>query len=130
MIATYEKGWQKAKEGLRRKRQETSEDSDSESEPEEEFIVLVVPHTVARGNTQDLEKQRARSRPAAQIVPSSSLGIALGNVARLADDPEDPDDPDGSSEYESSWYSRSMRSRSSLRSCRWHKQHQGSKKRS
>ena len=47
MIATYEKGWRKAKEGLRRKRQETSEDSDSESEPEEEFIVLVVPHTVA-----------------------------------------------------------------------------------
>jgi hypothetical protein len=76
---------------------------------------------------QNLEAQRAGSRPAAQIVPESSLGVALGNVARLVEDPEDPDDPSGSSsDYESS-YSRSNRSRSSSRSRR-HRRSRSSKK--
>ena len=37
--------------------------------------------------------QRAGSRPAAQIVPNSSLGVALGNVTKLLENPEDPEDP-------------------------------------
>jgi hypothetical protein len=80
---------------------------------------------------QDLATRRAGSRPAAQIVPDSSLGVALGKLAKRADEPSDPDDdPDGpddtSSGYDSD-YSRSAKSRSSSRSKR--RRHRKSKKR-
>ena len=65
-------------------------------------------------NAQRLETQRANSRPAAQLLPNSSLGAALGNIARMVDEPGGSDDPyDASSDYDSSVYSRSTRSRNS-----------------
>ena len=56
------------------------------------------------------------SRPAAQIVHASSLGIALENATCLVErqDSEDPDD--SSSDYESSVYSHSTTSYSSSKS--------------
>ena len=70
-------------------------------------------------NAQRLETQRANSRPAAQLLPNSSLGAALGNIARMVDEPGGSDDPyDASSDYDSSVYSRSTRSRDSSRSQR------------
>ena len=62
--------------------------------------------------------QGTGSRPAAQILPDSSLGVALGNLAHSHADPDNPSDPsESSSEYESS-YSRSTRSYGSSRSRR------------
>ena len=63
---------------------------------------------------QNLVSQRAGSRPAAQIVPDSSLGVALGRLAQNNEGPDDsgPDDPDDSSSGCDSSYSRSTRSRS------------------
>ena len=75
-------------------------------------------------NAQVLEAQRASSRPAAQLVPDSSLGAALGNIARMIEEPGDPDDPyDDSSDYNDSNYSRSTRSRDSSRSRRRRRRH-------
>ena len=70
---------------------------------------------------QDLSSKRAGSRPAAQIVPDSSLGVALGKLAQIEDQP-DPDDPDDNSDYpddtsyDTSSYSRTSRSYSRSRS--------------
>jgi hypothetical protein len=72
---------------------------------------------------QNLTSQRAGSRPAAQIVPDRSLGVALGKLAQIEDQP-DPDDPDDNSDYPNdtssgygtSSYSRSSRSYSRSRS--------------
>jgi hypothetical protein len=58
-------------------------------------------------NAQQLETRRAGSRPAAQLVPESSLGMALGKVAQLDGDPDDDDPSDNSSEFEGSDYSYS-----------------------
>ena len=69
----------------------------------------------------DLVTRRAGSRPAAQIVPNSSLGVALGKIAKIADKPDGPDDPDHSSSGYSSDYSRSSRSQSRSRSRRRHR---------
>ena len=83
-------------------------------------------------NAQSLESQRANSRPAAQLVPDSSLGAALGNIARMVEGPYDSDDPyDNSSDYDSSVYSRSTRSRGSSRSrqrCRRHSKQRSNKR--
>ena len=54
------------------------------------------------GRAQVLESQRTGSHPAAQVVPSSGLGVALGNIARMERDLSDPSDE--SSDYESSVY--------------------------
>ena len=70
-------------------------------------------------NAQRLETQRANSRPADQLLPNSSLGAALGNIARMVDELGGSDDPyDASSDYDSSVYYRSTRSRDSSRSRR------------
>ena len=85
--------------------------------------------SVAHG--QNPEIRRAGSRPAAQIVPKSSLGVALGNVARMDESPEDPSDPsEESSDHESSSYSRSTRSHSRSRSRSRRRRRHGSKRRS
>ena len=84
-------------------------------------------------NAQSLESQRANSRPAAQLVPDSSLRAALGNIARMVEGPDDSDDPyDNSSDYDSSVYSRSTKSRGSSRSRQRRRRHskQRSNKRS
>jgi hypothetical protein len=121
------------KTGRRPRKSKNKQDTSSdESEPEEIFqIPLVARKKSADVNTRELEAKHAGSRPAAQIVPESSLGVTLGNVARLAKDPDDPDDPsESSSEYEGTSYSgsRSDISRSSSRSRRRHRHR--SKKRS
>ena len=86
------------------------------------FILPVVARhrsVASSNNAQVLEAQRANSRPVAQLVPDSSLGAALGNIARMVEEPGDPDDPyDDSSDYNDSNYSRSTRSRDSSRSRR------------
>ena len=80
---------------------------------------------------QNPETRRAGSGPAAQIVPNSSLGVALGNVARMNESPEDPSDSSGeSSDHESSAYSCSTRSHSRSRSRSRRRRRHGSKRRS
>ena len=76
-------------------------------------------------HAQNMEPRRAGSKPAAQIVPGSSLGVALGNVARMVQEPEDPDDSSSSSSESDS--SRSDRSYSSDRLRRRHRR-RGSKR--
>lgn len=112
-----------------RKHKKYPRDTESLGSEHEQFQVPpVTRHTpTTRDNIRRMETQRAGSRPAAQIVPNSSLGVALGKIARMSKDPEDPSDPT-SSEYESSIYSRSTRSYSSSRSR--HKRRHGSKRRS
>ena len=75
---------------------------------------------------QNLVSQRAGSRPAAQIVPNSSLGVALGRLAQKGEGPNDsgPDDPDDSDDDSSGYtssYSRSSRSQSRSGSRRRHR---------
>ena len=86
---------------------------------------------------QNLTSQRAGSRPAAQIVPDSSLGVALGKLAQIEDgpDPDDPDDDsnypdDTSSEDDTSSYSRTSRSYSRSRSRSKQRRRRRSKRRS
>jgi hypothetical protein len=76
---------------------------------------------------QNPEIHRAGSKPAAHIVPESSLGVALGNVARLIEGSEGPDDPSSSSSESEGGHSRSTRSYSSSRSRRRHRR-RGSKR--
>jgi hypothetical protein len=45
------------------------------------------------GHAQPTNLRRAASRPAAQIVRDSSLGVALGNVAEIHGDERNPDEP-------------------------------------
>ena len=78
-------------------------------------------------HTLTLESRRASSRPVAQIVPESSLGVALSNIARLVREPEDPDDFSSSSSDVGSSRSRSARSDSRSGSRRRHR-HRSSKK--
>ena len=87
--------------------------------------------TTPASQSQTLESRRASSRPIAQIVPESSLGVALSNIARMVKEPEDPDDfSSSSSDFESS-RSRSARSHSRSRSRRRHRSSKkGSKRKS
>jgi hypothetical protein len=125
MLNDYKKGRKKAEKNT--KRHKKAEDSSDESEDEEIFQMPPVSRqkSIASAN---LEVRRAGSKPAAQIVPDSSLGVALGNLAKLNKDPGDSGPSDDSSDYESSIYSRSTRSYSSSRSRR--KRRRNSKRRS
>jgi hypothetical protein len=130
MLNAYKKSQVKAKERTRKsknKRDVSSEDS----EPEEKFQVPLVArreNAAPKVSARELEAKRAESRPAAQIVPESSLGVTLGNVARLTGDPSDPDDSsESSSEYEGSSFSRSSYSSSRSRRGR-HRRRRGSRR--
>ena len=111
IIKAYERGRKEAGKNARKTRNEN----------EENFpIPPVVRHrsTTLHDHTQGLVGQRAGSRPAAQLVPNSSLGVALEKVARMVEQPDDPSEPsETTSDYESSSnYSRSVRSHNSSRS--------------
>jgi reverse transcriptase-like protein/aspartyl protease/zinc knuckle protein len=115
------------------KRHETS--SDSRSENDEDFpIPQISKHkkVVSAGHAGKNEIRRAASRPAAQIVRDSSLGVALGNVAfRHGDSGDDSSDSSydssNSSDSDDDEYSNSTRSYSSTRSRR-RRRHSKSKK--
>ena len=128
-IKVYKKNRGNAKRGknLKRPKDRNEETRDpDESDDEEDFEAPVA--SKAKGETpvdrgRSLEIRRASSRPAAQIVPDSSLGIALGNVAKLVGNSGDPDEPSSPSDDDSNdGYSTSSRSRSSIRS-RHHRSH-------
>jgi hypothetical protein len=104
ILDAYKRGQKKAKRNI--KRHKKAENSSDESEDEENFQIPPVPRhkNIASAN---LEVRRAGSKPATQIVPESSLGVALGNLAKINKDPGDTGPSDDSSDYESSIYSRS-----------------------
>ena len=121
ILDAYDRG-RNAKRSVKTPRQKIDEPPD-ESENEEIFqLPLVAKHRSAMPNSsaQNLETRRTGSRPAAQIVPNSSLGIALGNAAQMSRGQESSEASDDESEYttRSSGYSRSVRSCSSSRSRR------------
>ena len=125
ILETYEKTRKKPKKGSKwRSKNKAREYSDDESVTGKIASVPSVP----RHQSITAANRIAESRPAAQIIPNSSLGIALGNVARVSKDPGDSDDPsDTSSEYESSVYSTATSTRSystsDSRSKRRHQRH-------
>ena len=130
MLNAYKRSREKAKKRAgkpKNKRDASSEDSGSE----ENFqmpLVAMRENTTPKVDARELEAKRAGSRPAAQIVPESSLGITLGNVARLTGDPSDPDNSSGSSsEYEGSSSSRSSYNSSRSRRGR-HRRRRGSRR--
>ena len=118
ILDAYERG-RNAKRSVKTPKQRN--DDPNESEIEENFQILpVAKHRGAMPTSlaQNLETRRAGSRPAAQIVPNSSLGIALGNTAQMSRGLDSSEPSDDESEYttRSSSYSRSARSRSTSRS--------------
>ena len=120
ILDAYERG-RNAKRSVKTPKQRN--DDPNELEIEENFqIPLVAKHRGAMPTSlaQNLETRRAGSRPAVQIVPNSSLGIALGNAAQMSRglDPSEPSDDESEYTTRSSSYSRSARSRSTLRSRR------------
>jgi hypothetical protein len=86
-------------------------------DPKDSTKVLPVSGPRDNGNPRQSGNLRANSRPATQIVPDSSLGVALGNVAMRHGHPDDSDDSDdSSSDYDDGRSSTSTRSYSSTRS--------------
>ena len=107
ILETYEKTLKKTKKGNKRTSKNIAREySDDESVTGKNASVPSVP----RHQSVTATNRIAESRPATQIIPNSSLGIALGNVARVSKDPGDPSDT--SSEYESSVYSTATSARS------------------
>jgi hypothetical protein len=132
MIKEYERGRKEAKKSTQKLNEEKTT---SGNEGTSQVATVHKHRSIALpvvNNTPILETQRAGSRPAAQLVPESSLGVALERVARMVGDPDDPDElepSDGtSSEYESSNYSHSTGSRGSSKSRR--RRRHGSKRHS
>ena len=118
MIDEYSRGQKEARKGRKDPR-----------DLEKDFQAPAVPRHESIVSTKNAETRRAGSKPATQIVPNSSLGIALGNVAKLVGDPGDPDEPSSPSDYDSySEHSSSTRSHSSARSRRRHSHKRRSKK--
>jgi hypothetical protein len=114
MFDAYERGRKDVDEKAKKSKDRNKKPSDGNKE---NFQIPPVPRHKSITSVQNFEFQRAGSRPATQIVPDSSIGVALGNVAKLQKDSGGPGDPsDSSSEYESSSYSRSTRSYSRSRS--------------
>ena len=77
MFDAYQKGLMEAKGG---------HGEPKNASGRENFILPAVARhrsVASSNNAQVLEAQRANSRPAAQLVPDSSLGAALGNIARM-----------------------------------------------
>jgi hypothetical protein len=120
MIDAYKRGQKEAKKGHKRSKNRNKSPV-SRMNRSGRFQVPLVPKSMAQNES------RAGSRPAAQIVPDSSLGVALGNVARMAEDPDSSDPDESSSDFESSIHSMSTRSYSSSRSRR--RRHRRSKHR-
>ena len=84
ILDAYERGY-KAKKSMARTPKNRTKGSAKGSENKENVHQLSpVPkcNSIALlGHAQVLESQRTRSHPAAQIVPSSGLGVTLGNIA-------------------------------------------------
>ena len=130
LLEAYQRGHEQARQKSESKLERQDYPNESEDEKfEENFqIPVVARHKSIALSTQDLGTKRGNSKPAAQIVPDSSLGVALQKLARLNKDTENPNnsfDP-SDSDYKSSSYSRSTRSSSCSRTRRRKRRH-GSK---
>jgi hypothetical protein len=94
MYEAYKLGLSKAKKdkGTHKGRNKGSRDDTGNKEY---FQAPPVPRheSIAPVQSALFETRRAGSKPATQIVPGSSLGVALENIARMANGPDDPDGP-------------------------------------
>ena len=102
LLEAYEEGQKQAREII----DDFKDKMLTENNESFEMLSLTRHKSIAQ---PDLVTRRAGSRPAAQIIPNSSLGVALGKIAKIAEKPDDPDDPDYSSSGYTSDYSRSSR---------------------
>ena len=130
LLEAYQRGREQAKERFANKKYKYSDESEDEDSGMKFWIPVVTRHKSVASSNPDLKFKGGNSKPAAQIVPDSSLGVALGNLARMNRDIEGPSDPSDSSDsdYESSCCSKSTRS-SSRSQTRRKKRRRGSTRR-
>ena len=128
LLEAYQQGHEQARKKSKSKRQDYPNESEDEKFKENFQIPVVARHKSVASSTQDLGTKRGNSKPAAQIVPDSSLGVSLRKLARLNKDTENPNNSFDPSDldYKSSSYSRSTRSSSRSRT-RQRKRRHGSK---
>ena len=84
ILDAYERGYRAKKSMARTPKNRTKGSAKGSENKENVHQLSPVPkcNSIALlGHAQVLESQRTRSHPAAQIVPSSGLGVALGNIA-------------------------------------------------